>query len=109
MNFIAAHNGSLYGWETLESLMGLDNVYFDISYLIGLWAPETLAGIIRQKGPERVIYGSDALGRDATAFRQWFEDLPLTPQTSASRLPPAPCFPCWARAETRPRQTLASQ
>ncbi|MFH1033063.1 MAG: amidohydrolase family protein [Pseudomonadota bacterium] len=79
VNFIAAHGGSLYGWDSLEPLMGLDNVYFDISYLMGLLEPARLVEIIRRKGPERVLYGSDAPWRDAGAFRQWFEDLPLSP------------------------------
>jgi len=78
VNFIAAHGGSLYGWDALGPLMDLDNVYFDISYLMGLMEPARLLKIIHRKGPERVIYGSDAPWREAKAFRQWFEDLPLT-------------------------------
>ncbi|MBI5522998.1 MAG: amidohydrolase family protein [Desulfarculus sp.] len=77
--FIAAHGGSLYGWDHLDPLYDLDNVYFDLSYLMGLLEPPRLVQIIRRKGPERVIYGSDAPWREASAFRQWFEDLPLSP------------------------------
>jgi uncharacterized protein len=78
LSFIAAHGGSLYGWDRLGPLMELDNVYFDLAYLNGLIEPEALVKIIRQKGPERVIYGSDAPWRDPMEFRAWFEDLPLT-------------------------------
>jgi predicted TIM-barrel fold metal-dependent hydrolase len=78
LDFIAAHGGSLYGWDSLDPLLDLDNVYFDISYLMGLLEPQRLVEIIRRKGPQRVLYGSDAPWRDATAFRQWFENLPLT-------------------------------
>jgi predicted TIM-barrel fold metal-dependent hydrolase len=78
INFVAAHGGSLYGWDQLDPLMALDNVYFDVSYLHGLIEPAELVGIIRRKGPERVMYGTDAPWRDAVAFRSWFEELPLT-------------------------------
>lgn len=78
VRFIAAHGGSLYGWDHLEPLYDLDNVYFDISYLMGLIDQEPLLQIIRRKGPERVLYGSDAPWREARAFRAWFEDLRLS-------------------------------
>ncbi len=78
INFIAAHGGSLYGWDQLDPLMDLDNVFFDISYLHGLIEAQRLVQIIRRKGPEKVMYGTDAPWRDAAAFRQWFEELPLT-------------------------------
>jgi len=78
LKVIAAHGGSLYGWQELDPLMALDNVYFDLAYLNGLIATEALMGIIRRKGPERIIYGSDAPWREPVAFRKWFEDLPLT-------------------------------
>lgn len=78
VRFIAAHGGSLYGWDHLEPLYDLDNVFFDISYLMGLIATDRLMAIIRRKGPERVLYGSDCPWRDAVAFRAWFEDLPLS-------------------------------
>lgn len=79
VNFIAAHGGSLYGWEALDQLLELPNVYFDISYLMGLLEPAQVVEIIRRKGPEHVIYGSDAPWRPARACREWFEDLPLSP------------------------------
>jgi predicted TIM-barrel fold metal-dependent hydrolase len=75
---IAAHAGSLYGWQHLDELLELDNVYFDIAYVNGLLEPGELVEIIRRKGPERVIYGSDAPWREPAAFRQWFEELPLS-------------------------------
>ncbi|MCF8048355.1 MAG: amidohydrolase family protein, partial [Desulfarculaceae bacterium] len=78
LKIIAAHGGSLYGWEELGELLELSSVYFDISYLAGLLEPRRVVEIIRQKGPERVLYGTDCPWRDAVAFREWFEDLPLT-------------------------------
>lgn len=78
LKIIAAHGGSLYGWEHLEPLYEIDNVYFDISYLKGLLEPERLVELIRRKGPERMIYGSDCPYRHPARYRAWFEDLPLT-------------------------------
>jgi len=75
---IAAHMGSLYGWPHLGELLELDNVYFDLAYVNGLLEPGQVVRLIRQKGPERVIYGSDAPWRDTVAFREWFEDLALS-------------------------------
>lgn len=79
VNFIAAHGGSLYDWEALDQLLELPNVYFDISYLMGLLEPAQVVEIIRRKGPDHVIYGSDAPWRPARACREWFEYLPLSP------------------------------
>lgn len=79
LKIIAAHGGSLYGWERLDPLYGQDNVYFDISYLKGLLEPRQVVELIRRKGPERMIYGSDCPYRHPGRYRVWFEELPLTP------------------------------
>ncbi len=79
LRIIAAHGGSLYGWEHLGPLYEIDNVYFDISYLKGLLEPQRLVELIRRKGPERMIYGSDCPYRHPSRYRAWFEDLGLTP------------------------------
>ncbi|MBU1451057.1 MAG: amidohydrolase family protein [Proteobacteria bacterium] len=78
LRIIAAHGGSLYGWDVLGELLELPSVYFDIAYLAGLLEPRRMVEIIRKKGPERVLYGTDCPWREAVAFREWFEDLPLT-------------------------------
>lgn len=77
---IAAHGGSLYGWHKLDPLMELDNVYFDISYISYLIEPARLVEIIRTKGVERIIYGSDSPWRDPAKFRAWFDELELGPE-----------------------------
>lgn len=78
LKIIAAHGGSLYGWDRIGPLFELPNVYFDLSYLAGLLPPEEVLALVRTKGPERTIYGTDAPWRDPVAFRAWFEDLGLT-------------------------------
>jgi predicted TIM-barrel fold metal-dependent hydrolase len=79
LRIIAAHLGCLYGWEHIDPLMELDNVFLDISWVNGILSPEQVVSLIRRKGPDKVIYGSDAPWRDALKFRRWFEDLSLSP------------------------------
>ncbi len=79
LKIVAAHLGCLYGWEQLEPLYDLDNVYFDLAFMDGLLPEAEIMRIIRRKGPERIIYGSDAPWREPGCFRHWFEELPLTP------------------------------
>lgn len=65
LRIIAAHLGCLYGWEHIDPLMELDNVFLDISWVNGILSPEQVVSLIRRKGPDKVIYGSDAPWRDA--------------------------------------------
>jgi uncharacterized protein len=79
LKIIAAHGGSLYGWKHLEPLYNIANVYFDISYLKGLLEPARVVELIRRKGPEHIVYGSDCPYRHPARYRAWFEDLGLSP------------------------------
>jgi len=76
--FIAAHGGSCYGWDQIDQLNRLDNVYYDLSWIGYLIPPEQVVAIIRGKGAERVVYGSDAPFRSPGPYLEWFMDLPLT-------------------------------
>lgn len=77
LKIIAAHLGCCYGWDHLEPVMDQDNVYFDISYVHRLISPERAVGIIRRKGAERIIFGTDAPYRRPVNALKWFLDLPL--------------------------------
>ena len=78
VKIIAAHGGCLYGWDQLDPLMKFDNIYLDISYLNGLIEPEALVALIRKKGADRVIYGTDAPWRSPLEYRRWFDGLSLS-------------------------------
>ena len=80
LKIIAAHAGALYGWDLIEPLYGLGNVYLDISCVNGLLPERGLLEIIRKKGAERVLYGSDAPWRRPAEFKLWYEALELTPE-----------------------------
>lgn len=79
LKIIAAHGGSLYGWDLLEPLFELDNVYLDLANLKGLLEPDRLLKIMARKGMERIIYGSDAPWRDPARYLDWFDGLGLGP------------------------------
>jgi predicted TIM-barrel fold metal-dependent hydrolase len=77
LRIISAHLGSLFGWDRLEPLYGLRNVYFDLSFLSGILPDETVMETIRRKGTDRILFGSDAPWRIPAVERRWFERLPL--------------------------------
>lgn len=75
--FIAPHLGSLYAWEKLDPLYPLENVFFDLSFMSDLLPPEKVVDIVRRKGSDRVLFGTDAPWRKPSEARVWFEELPL--------------------------------
>lgn len=77
LSIVAAHTGSLFGWEALDPLYPLSNVYFDLSFTSGILPDEDVVHAIRKKGPERVLFGTDAPWRSPNCERRWFERLPL--------------------------------
>jgi len=77
LKIIAAHMGCLYGWQTLDPLYDLDRVYFDLSYVHRLLPADQAMTIIRTKGPDRIIFGTDAPYRRPENALAWFLELPL--------------------------------
>lgn len=75
---ISAHLGSLFGWERLDPLLECPNVYFDLSFVSGIIPDEAVAAVIHRKGPERILFGTDAPWRTPIEERRWFEGLPLS-------------------------------
>jgi len=79
---IAAHLGSLFGWDRLEPLYGPRNVYFDLSFVSGILPDEAVVEAVRRKGADRILFGSDAPWRTPAVERRWFESLPLGEEES---------------------------
>lgn len=77
ITFIAAHLGCLYGWDQLELLYDLENVYFDLSYALEILSPMEMKKVITRKGPDRILYGSDAPWRVPVQSWQRFLNLNL--------------------------------
>lgn len=84
LNIIAAHLGCLYGWEYLEPLHDLENVYYDLSYIAPLLPSEHVLKIIRAKGVERILFGTDAPFRNPRDVVSWFKQLDLSDSESRS-------------------------
>lgn len=74
---ISAHLGSLYGWDRLEPLFERPNIYFDLSFVSGILPDTEVVKVIRRRGPERILFGTDAPWRRPVDERCWFERLPL--------------------------------
>ena len=74
---VAAHTGSLFGWHALDPLYLLSNVYFDLSFTSGILPDEDVVDVIRKKGTDRILFGTDSPWRHPMEERLWFERLPL--------------------------------
>jgi predicted TIM-barrel fold metal-dependent hydrolase len=61
MRLVLAHLGGLRMWDDVRRhlLSAGENVYFDTAYVSFYMGPEEMAELIREIGPERVIFGSD--------------------------------------------------
>ena len=77
LRILAAHMGCCYGWHLLDGLYDLDNVWFDMSYIHRLMSPEQAVSIIRAKGADRIVWGTDAPYRRPKNALDWFHGLPL--------------------------------
>jgi len=78
LTLIAAHLGSLYGWEHLGPLFPLEQVYFDLSFIAPLLPEDQVMSVIHRKGADRILFGTDAPWRRPADIRAWFDALPLT-------------------------------
>lgn len=78
LTIIAAHMGCLYGWEKIEPLLELPNVYFDTSFVSGILEPEKAVYIMEKKGFDHILFGTDAPWRRPSEVLRWLESLRLT-------------------------------
>ena len=78
ITFIAAHLGCLYGWDQLEPLFPLENVFFDLSFALEILPREEIRVIIEKKGVDHILYGSDCPWRDPSGSRRKFLELDLS-------------------------------
>ena len=77
MTIIAAHMGCLYGWDEVGPLYDLDNVFFDLAYVDRLLKPDRVLRMIRRKGADRVLWGTDSPWREVGRALDWFMGLEL--------------------------------
>jgi predicted TIM-barrel fold metal-dependent hydrolase len=78
IRIIAAHLGCLYGWDQIENLFPLENVYFDLSFAQEILSPEEQKKIISRKGVDHILFGSDTPWRHPAEAWQRFLELRLS-------------------------------
>jgi predicted TIM-barrel fold metal-dependent hydrolase len=83
LKIIAAHLGCLYGWDHVEPLYDLDQVYLDLSYIHPLLPPDTVMDMIARKGVHRIVFGTDAPYRIPKEALNWVLNLPLSESDQA--------------------------
>ncbi len=59
LQFIAAHLGSYQMWDEVEQYLVGEDIYMDLSYVFNRASDEQIARIIRNHGPERILFASD--------------------------------------------------
>jgi len=59
LQFIAAHLGSYQMWDEVEQYLIGEDMYMDISYVFNRASDEQIARIIRNHGPEHILFASD--------------------------------------------------
>jgi len=59
LQFIAAHLGGYQMWDEAEEYLVGEDIYMDISYVFGKASDKQIARIIRNHGPERILFASD--------------------------------------------------
>jgi predicted TIM-barrel fold metal-dependent hydrolase len=59
VRFIVAHLGASGMWDDVEEHLVGEDVYFDASYVFDICSDEQIERIIRNHGPQRIVWGSD--------------------------------------------------
>lgn len=57
---VLAHTGGYDQWDDVEEYLVGKNVYFDISYSVGMISDEQLLRIIRNHGADRILFATDS-------------------------------------------------
>ena len=59
LQLIVAHLGGYQMWEDIEELLVGQDLYMDLSFTFDKTSDEQIARIIRNHGPERILFASD--------------------------------------------------
>ena len=59
LRFIAAHLGGYQMWDEVEEHLVGEDIYMDLSFVFDKASDEQIARIIRNHGPERILFASD--------------------------------------------------
>jgi len=59
LRIVAAHLGSYQMWDEVEQYLVGEEIYMDLSYVFDKASDKQIARIIRNHGPERILFASD--------------------------------------------------
>ncbi len=59
LQFVAAHLGSYQMWDEVEEHLIGEDIYMDLAFVFGKASDEQIARIIRNHGPEHILFASD--------------------------------------------------
>ncbi len=83
---IFAHGGANRQFDEAQRLLGGWNVFFDLSYICGYIDEATLYSIVKGRGVERTLFGSDCPWGDPEKTISMIRALPLTETEKAAIL-----------------------
>jgi len=78
LRLIAAHMGASLNWDSARRELLGENIYLDLSYVLGNLEDDFLVDMIREHGADKILFGTDSPYHDPeVAFRR-FEALSLS-------------------------------
>ena len=75
---ILAHMGGWKQWDQVIALLEDPDLYFDISFSLGVMTTEQFLTILKQHGSRRLLFGTDSPWDDAAHTLAELKKLPLT-------------------------------
>jgi hypothetical protein len=83
MAFVAPHLGAWDDWDEVERHLAGKPLWMDLSYVIGLIAPERARSLILRHSPEHMLFGSDSPWAGQGETIEWVRSLDLGAEREA--------------------------
>ncbi len=75
LKIVLAHFGGYQTWDSVDPLIGYDNVYFDTAYLPTRIDDDFFVSMAKRIGFDRILFGTDFPFRDHKTEREYIEKL----------------------------------
>lgn len=75
---ILAHTGGWKLWDEVEGLLAGRDIFFDISFSLGVIEDDQFMRIVKNHGPEKILFGTDSPWSGAKETIDYLKKLPLT-------------------------------
>ncbi len=83
LQFMAAHLGSYQMWDEVEEYLVGEEIYMDLSFAFNKTSDKQIARIIRNHGPERILFASDFPWQSPSEVLAGLERLDLSDEHQA--------------------------